>query len=393
MDTEIDIAINARRQAKCSLSIYDPALGAIMDKLEAMPGRASLPLGRDLDPYATMLRVWHWGHCVFWGPIVKPDWGGESERVVLNAVDPGVRMEQHQARFGDYLVSPQNVYGYDAKKQSGSCPVNFVGVRLLRDCANNTAAQNRRGVPNLGIRDGINTHYEVGDDPGFIDVKRGDEVWQKMSELIGFEGAPDVEIEPIVDSRLGNYAKLNTYFSQGVDKRSRIIMHYGFGRDNLADYNRSPGGKIVTHQHEVSQDAKTRVTRANKASSLYHGIYVAWDPTDLVKRAAATQEGFESDLGKVVDEQLKRYSVPPRYSSCVLKQEDSIESRDAQYRYLRDFAVGDVITTVCRKGYMFEEAQPRIMAVKLKQRGNTRNCDTELTLVPAIAGLYDSEDT
>jgi hypothetical protein len=364
-DGKVGIPLNDGRDGEVTISVYDDAY-RVLTSYFAGP----------LDEYAAMLRAFYDGTCVLWAPITGAPFKGADGTVTLTASDK-VRLENHEVVIGDEAIDIEN--GFD-----GRIPVDSRGLRLLRDAAINLPGQTARGVPDIGIADGSD---DVPDNDVFITIERGTEVWSAMQDLLshgpspGHAGAPDVEFEPRVDLP-GAYVQMNTYSHQGYDKTDVLVFQFGFGRENLADYDSDPLGKIITHQHALGRNNKIRETRADLASSAYRGLYVKWSSQDYT----GSDADLRVALGAWAQQQVEAYSVPPHVVKITLKPEDEVTDPLGRFRYLRDFTIGDEVRAEARRGYHREVSEGRIVKVTLSQQDQGKKALADLDLVPNVGG-------
>src|SRR4051812_48731784 len=119
---------------------------------------AGLTLGDEDDvPLRLMLKAWYVAPpydplLVFWGPIVTPTWTLRAGQKTLRieAHDMSLRLKNH------YLSAADS--GTIFTGSDGQVIVSWEGLKVLRDAAKNSAAENTAGIPDLGIGDGTNTH-------------------------------------------------------------------------------------------------------------------------------------------------------------------------------------------------------------------------------------------
>lgn len=354
-DAEVEIPANDRRSGRAAISMHDT---------QVVP---------EVEPYSKLLHVVYvtptTAHLVFWGVIVKPEHRSEPETITLHAVDRSFGLEKAQIRLGDQILNSitaltlPNVYG------KGFVPLDAAGLRLLRDCGINTAAQTLRGQPDLGILDGDDTSTPLPVDTNRkMKVLRGYQAWSTGLELVEHEGAPDFELEP-VDSVEGYYARLNTFDRQGSADPTALLLHDGFGLDNCRiDYE--PGGELTTHAHTLSTGDKARITVADADSSAIYGAYTGWESTDYdaSNTPALVQKGKQT---------IDTFGRPRDYFTVTLND-------DADLYYLDDFTVGSACTAVFKRGEVFKSMEGHITKVTLRQIDSAGN------VVPVIEAAVTS---
>ena len=344
------------------------------------------PIVKNIRPYSRMLRVHYRGRLIYWGVLHLPEYNLEENLVHLNSIDPSIRLYRHFLRYGDLQNVPNQTLGSPSGGLLGSdgkglVYVSAAGLRLLRDAGNNLNEQTARGVPNLGIVNGYDDwHIEEGDADGFpdvIEVARGDRVLDKMKDLSNQVTGPDFEFEP-VSGQPGAYCRLNTYYKQGTDKTGSVGFHYGTGRDNLDNIEISYGEEFVTHVHTLDRGAKYRYTEANVTSSEESGIYVWWDATDydVAKLTPAMREAVLRAAAKGI---LEVYGRPLESYTLTCKIETNISPW-----YMRDYAIGDIITIGGVKNYFKFQDTVRINDISLEQIDDAGNIRATIQVSPTV---------
>ncbi len=362
---KVDIPKNDSRRASVAVHLDDPIV-------------------RNIRPYSRMLRVHYRGRLIYWGVLNLPEYNLEENLVHLNSIDPSIRLYRHFLRLGDLLnvqnqpVGSTGEMGSDGK---GVVYVSTAGLRLLRDAGNNLDEQTARGVPGPGIVNGYDDwHLELGDVDGLpdrIEVTRGDRVLDKMKDLSNQITGPDFEFEP-VSGQPGAYCRLNTYYKQGTDKTDSVAFHYGTGKDNLDNIEISYGEEFVTHVHTLDRGAKYRYTEANVTSSEESGIYVWWDATDydVAKLTPAMRESVLRAAAKGV---LDVYGRPLESYTLHCK----IETNSSPW-YMRNYAIGDIITIAGVKNYFKFQDEVRINDISLEQIDDAGNIKATILVSPTI---------
>lgn len=360
-DAGVTIPINDQREATVTISMNEPACAAV-------------------KPYETLLHIVYAtpnsAYLVFWGIVTQPVWNSEQETVTIPAVDMSLKLQNRQVRFGTRILNgsddpdePNPFNGAGSKRSTGHVPLDYVGIGWIRDAARNNQPQNDRGVPPLGITDGTNTADPLPlDTPYKIEARRGDTLWDVWQQIIGYQVAPDFELEPRDDTP-GVYARLNTYSRQGHADPSRVVFHDGFGLDNcLITYQ--PGGKLVTDNHVLSTGDQARVTVNDEDAEATYGLYVQWDETDY----PATDLAALHDLGQ---QTIDAYSTPPDYFLIT-------PNLDCGLYYLDDFAIGDAMTAAIRRGQLKRVVTGDIRSVKLTQADEEGNVSIKLEAAVSV---------
>ncbi|MGZ6587112.1 MAG: hypothetical protein ACXVHX_22715 [Solirubrobacteraceae bacterium] len=355
IDGEVTIPLNDSRQAEVTVSLHDPMVTSLIG-----------------HTYARCLRAYYRGRLVFWGPVKIADVDMEAETVKFTAVDPSLRMISHYLRRGDLngALSASN-------NDQGTVSIDHIGLRLLRDAANNIPEQPARGVPDLGLIDGANDFVAAPTD--LMGVHRGDQVWNAMLQLCASLG-PDFELEPIQDTA-GAYAKLNTYRQQGQAREATVKWHYGTGYDNLAGLSFTEGTKYITHAHVLDRALIYRVTVAEIDESALTGPYVEWDATDY-DATGVPEADAERVLRAYGTDVIDAYGSP--LVTCELKL--PVETgADDEYHYLEDYAIGDTVEVAGRVGAIeLRAGVHRITQVRLVQSGPENSVAPEVTVVPSV---------
>ena len=361
-DASVTIPINDQREATVTISMDDPAATVV-------------------EPYKTLLHVTYVtpiaSYLVFWGIVTQPVWDSSQETLTIPAVDMALKLQNRQVRFGTRILNgsdnadePNPFNGTGDKRSTGHVPVDYVGIGWLRDAARNNGPQNARGVPPLGITDGINTASPLElDTPYKIEARRGDILWDVLQQIISYQVSPDFELEPR-DGTFGVYARLNTYARQGHTDPTRIIFHDGFGNDNC-QVTYQPGGKIINASHQLSTGDQARVTTSDEDSQNTYGIYTEWSSTDY----PATDTSALADLGQ---QQIDAYGEPPDYFQVA-------PNMDAGLYYLDHYAVGDACTAAVRRGQLKRQVTGDITSVKLTQSDSAGNVQPDLEVAVSVS--------
>lgn len=357
-NASVKIPMNDSREANVTLSVYD---SIISDDWFNFAGSYGV--------YMVMLKIYYGDNLVFWGPVVTVEGDIGAGTVTLNAVDPTIRLQHHYVRYGDAAEEHSKIP--EGNAYAGQVPVSGTGLRLLRDAGENTAAQNTRGVPPLGIIDGYDTSSSGSDK---MTVSRGTEVWSTMKDLCAHAIGPDMDIFPITGTD-GAYARLDVHSTIGFDRTAEVVYHKGWGKDNAENIVWTTGGTLVTHDHVLSSDAKYRKTVADTNSSALVGPYVKWDTTDYeVKNKTAV-----SVLEKWGKEVIIAYGRPNN-SFTITPRTDIAQD----YTFFDGFYIGDTIQVAVKRGNirdLHEECD--IMQVRLLQDGAAQHCKTEIDVALA----------
>lgn len=304
---------------------------------------------------------------IIWGKCVKPVFDDETQKVTMPLVDPGAHMEHHFLRYGDQAIgrAPGNPWHRQV-------PVDWQGILMLIDAARNIPNQNTRNCPDIGVyaRADYSDTADTLDAATKLKMKfgRGDEVWQSVEDLTEHDIGPDIVLRPTLD-RMDEraYVELEIFDRLGVD--TGVRFESGTARNN-ATVSFSPGGKLITHDHVLSQDGKKRVTAVDTGSSATYGVYVSWDVTNY----KATDTPILKAFGK---EQIKKYGKPPLFN--VIKP-----NPDCNFKFLRDYDVGDTVTAVQRTPNKTWQTPARILKVTVQQSDANGNDEVLLDVAPDL---------
>lgn len=331
-----------------------------------------------ITAYSTFIYVEWRGWPVFWGPLIDPEWGLKSHKVQLRAYSQLKRCEFHQVVLGDAAIAKTNGF-------NGLIPIDYRGLRLLRDAAENRAGQ--AYLP-LGIKNGTNTgptHTQL------MQFKRGAQVLRSMEELTGNTFGPEMIERPLkVKADPPYYAQLDTADAAGMgtDRYDEVVFQGGFGLNNLDDARHKPGGKIITHAHVLSEDARYRETRVNTVSATENGVWVEWAPQSFNVTHATEDE----ILGAVGESYIQNYSIPVNYAELDLKRDNEIGAVDQKY-WLDDFDQGDFIRACIKSGHMYlPDAPYRITDIGLTQEDMDVGVRQSISVVPLMDTSYDTDD-
>lgn len=371
-DGEVGVLINDMRSAKFTLSVYDKAC-TFVRPLEFMV-------------YATYNK-----RPVFWGLMTDPVWDLQAGTVVVNALGPEFRMQHHYLRLGDDAINGMTAEDGQTDTNKGLIRVQTAGYNAMIQAANNIESQTLRGVPDLGIAYAAVPMYEDPLDPSKNhEVQRGDECWSAMVNLSEQQAGYDFEVEPYPwNTPLPYYAKLRLARPQGQDQINLLRWSFGTAEDNLENcVPRPSGSSVVTHAHVLSQDNKHRGTATALAPSARFGVWVDWDALPM------NTKGSDSDVDQnevLVDYALKKvldYGEPPLFMDITLKRDEPTGM--STHTYLADYAIGDLVTVVAKKGYFQFKGPVRITGVKLNQINGEAQCRQTVSVVPLVEVIVET---
>lgn len=383
---EVEIPISDSRTARATFSLFEQ----VTEKL-AFQGASDGTQTWTVAALGRMLRVYYRTadevKPVFWGPILMQTCSFKTGTVEVNAVDPTLRLKHHYANYSDDMVGP--VGG-----PVPNSPLDYRTVRELVEAAQNLPAQNN--YPPLGI---LSTGFN--DAPtaagSTIKVERGDNIWDRITEIKDARYGPDIEFEPrdslgvAQTDDLGGtwpyYCQLNTYEKQGTDRSGTVIFIYSDSEDaTLEDLTWEPSGDIVRNQVTiVTQGTDStpgqRVFGHDLSAWKDVGIFAAWENPEGGNAGAASDAALQDWAADFVHAQAR----PPQFLTIMPKLQSG--SSPPPFRYRAPYKVGDEVQVLGDKGYRSVDEVARITKVTLKQADQAGNVREELELVPKVTNL------
>jgi hypothetical protein len=349
-DCNVNIGINEQRTASVNFPFRDPGYKA-----------ADYDWG--VQEFSMFLAVWYYNDLVHWGPLVGPTWDFSTGIFTANSIDETVRLQHQYFRYGDIIDHP-NPTGH-----RWQASVDGDGLELMRKAGDNVGSQITHDPP-LGLILGTDT--SDAHPTTRLTIARGDPVWSAMQDLCNHSIGPDMEFRPVWGVP-GTYAYMNVFQTQmnnttdfsGNPTNITARFAYNCEDDSLDAYSISGSGNLITMAHVLSTNGY-RITVQNSSDAQIFGDYIYWDATEY----ASDTNGILEERGKAL---VQGYSRPLNVVSLGIKP-------DCQYRYLRDFDMGDVIMHMAKKDGYHYSAQDRIVNIRLVQQGDTQNIRTELEL-------------
>jgi hypothetical protein len=265
---------------------------------------------------------------------------------------------------------------------SGNVPDDTIKIGATEFTYTGRTATTFTGLTYAGATLPIGTQV-IYDAPRFLKVQKGDEVWQRWTEIANDPFGPDFRLRPD-DSTPGIYALLDTFdkreTSEGGtrDKRYSVIFQAGFGTDNVTDFDYAPQGGstwnvAVAQRAHTSKDGETETTTTkisrNLASRIKYGNYVKWDP-------GGDTEGETTLKGKT-QAILLAYSEPPQNFSFSPRSDES-----QRFFYGTHFMEGDVISCAAHFGGLRIWLPGFISEVRLRQVSSTGQTKAEVDAIP-----------
>jgi hypothetical protein len=344
------------------------------------PGYQAHKRAWSIEEFATFGVIFWFNVPVLWGPLVEPEWDYTTGLFSASSVEEGMaRAKAQWFRIGDDIAK-------NSTNPAGrwNATIDGDGLELMRKCCDNVGDQVTNDPP-FGVElgtdssaaapvnaDGVSLH---------MTVERGQEVWQGMVDLSQNEVGPDFENRPVWGVP-GVYGYMNVFDVQGSPwDETSCFFEFNCGKDNLSAFKTAGGGQKVTMVHVISKDGK-RVTRENFNASSYYGEYIYWDTTDYPLKSKRDKRHL----------QQRGDSILEAYSSSVFKTTMAIKPT-AEYRFLRDFDLGDVVKIKARKDGESYDGFDRITEVVLEQQGATSTVITGVGLEALSGGSSFDTDT
>ena len=350
---------------------------------------ASVSRSHRVAALGRMLRIYYRGALVFWGPTLLPVARASTAQIEVSAHDPTLRLKHHYVNFSD-----PDLIGTTASTEATrpALPLDYTTVRKLLQAAQNLAGQNN--YPPLGIAEGTN---DAAANAATFKLTRGDNVWDRMTEIRESRYGPDIEFEPRTDLGIAGthddlstwpfYGRMNTYAKQGSDRTQTVTFrHDGSALDNLEDWEWAPSGDVVRNQVSLIEQGTDetpgfRVFGHDLKAWEDVGIYAAWENPLGGNSGGATAAALQDFANDFVHAQ----SRPPQFLTLHPKLESA--TSPGTPRYLNPYGVGDRVSVVLVKGHLAVTAVVRITKVTLKQADAANNVKTELEVVPRVTNI------
>jgi hypothetical protein len=374
-DLLVTIPRNDKRTGQVSFSFDDPICQFLYaDATDAVTGHQI----QVSTAYEVMLFVRWRGTPVLWAPIVSLDWLGSDRKVTVNAVDVQ-RLVDHQLHHGDAAFEARHVAG------------NSGGIRSVIEAADMTTAQLDDGTPNHGINKPSAGTGSATANAMNIAVALDDPVWDKVTEIAGYEGAVDFSVIPrdVEDpTAYPYYADFTCYETQGTDKSDWVMFECGFGKDNAESMDWSPGGTYLTHAIVRDSDNKHRVIEPNLDARRRTGAYVHVENTP-----SASPSGTMTQRALSL---VKQYSFPVDSHAIVVREDDPklqalADVSDLIYLHSPDdFDLGDTISCEVHDGYYHKRVKGQVNEVRVRQDGQV--IKDEFDLVPELVDVTEIGD-
>lgn len=335
------------------------------------------------DAYTTIARIWYRGQPkpIYYGPVTFSEDYGEA-KVTITGVNV-IHLQHHFLRRGDDALNEPGDRG-----DHGHITLDGDGLATLLQAAQNTATQDARDVPALGIA--VDDHSTAHPKP-LVGVNRGENVWDRMRELVDSIVGPDMEFDPQIDLP-GVYMAMRVWDRRGSDRTATVRWYFNIEdqADNVADIQAAPLLPI-THAHviDTSTEARYRVTAASLSSSYDRGVFVDWtEYQGSIRKDPDTHLPDLDPLRNLAKAQIDSYSRAPRAIEITLRPDAG------QTTFYREhFWPGDVVYVHAKKGYREFDGEYRITAVTVGAAGPRGLATTSVTVVPSVAADSDDEDS
>ena len=309
---------------------------------------------------------------IFWGPILLPRFKFKQGKVEISAHDPSLWLKHHFLRFNDEIVTTDQ-------------PVNGTGAWVLVSAALPTPTEDGRGYPDPGIVQG-----ELGNYATSLETKmdEGADVWSALQEFS--QAGPDFDLEPIDETydpdtswAPGVMGRMNFYEQRGTDRSASVIFHFGWGRDNLEDFEYAPDGARVRNRYIAASECLYREARYDDGI-VRDGMMDEWETLGGGQATEDVLAEHSSSNVKILGHPPDTFTITPRQES------GPIGSRSGTpFRWPRDLAIGDTIRAIAKKDGMTVDEVGRVMKVITRQANPAGGVKQEMECVPLVLADAD----
>lgn len=322
-------------------------------------------------PFKYRIKVRYRDNLLFHGPILKPLVKLAENIVEVNFHDPTIYLKKHFIHTGDEAME-------DGVTQDREGFIKLIGAAYL------TAGEIADGVVPPGIVNG-SLSGTLSPGVGVKKIERGTNVWDEAKALADRQLGPDFEFEPIDEQydpdnnwSPGVMCQVNTWNRKGTDRTSRVF-HYGWGQDNLENFEYAPDGESIRNKVNSVSENKSSTSKV-AASQQDVGILESWE--------ASSQEGTDEDLLEVESKAFaKAYGVVPEFFTITLRPEvPGFQSSVAgtPWKYYDGYKEGDTIYVQARRGRFEADLSGRVTSVTLSQRDASESVVANADCVPTI---------
>lgn len=396
LDGNVVADVTQREQTECPVPINDGRTASVRIPI----GHAAAAEVKSLE---RMLRVYYRpddnDDPAFWGVIGDPDWHFKEGYVDVPAADQWFRLNRSFARFGDDVVGPST------DPHPPNSPTDYTTIRKLIVAAENTAAQQLAGYPDLGIKrtgTGASNSASAAAGGHTMQIERGSNIAQKIMEIIKGAYGPDVQLYPKLGlgasgSGTPFYVALRTFDLQGTDRTSGggaltfrcVEPEDPMNPNNVADATWNPQGSQVRNHHTsvVQGDASqagVRVQASHGGAFALYGPLSGWDNPSGTNTKRVSSAALEAHALSV----LERYAHAPNFITLEAKVEPSVGTNPWP-QWLQDFDVGDRVLVEIDKDNLVYSGEVRITRVHPVQVDAADNARVDIEVVPHVAAVDD----
>lgn len=296
---QVSIALNGQRTARVTVSLEDEAV-------------------RRIYPLATMLKVYYGEKLLLHGPLTVPSFRAGTQAPGETSME-GVGAVELAAVDASHYLTKFHAHGLERMDDVLQAQI----MARLMEHADASHGIIRGTLDSGGVK--RDRHYPDGKN-----------IWEAIVELSAVNRGPDFELEPL-DREDGVRAQLNTFFPrQGTNKHDTVILEYGLGRMNAADFRYEPDGTQVVNRYILSGQAiNGKVAKAYRADQLesqqlfgMHQLMEARPDINRVKTLREHAEGFVAAHAFPID----YFDVTP-----------AVEQGGAAFGYRRDPLTGEIL--------------------------------------------------
>lgn len=363
---EVVIPLSDSRTGTVAVSMYDPAAAPIASGKVA----AKVVYGDEL---------------VFAGVILKASDDFAAGVVTCTLHDMTIRPKHRNLRYGHSSVDA-------SLDPNPGIPVDGTGFRMLLTDIDDGGGS----IPKSGIDTGTDDvpPQPVATDPDalYVKVTRGQNAWDAMSSLSEAAAGFDIDFAPVDADHpganpwaAGIFCEARTTPRQGLDRSQantdgNAPVVFAFGRELSGLVYAPDAEQMKNYAVQVAPggqadplDAHSKAGAFDHSSWVDYGIWEDWQSSGETLATGVRQTVLKNRALAVVT----AYGTPPEFFTCTTDTD-----RPGGYQYPTDFAVGDVITAVGKRGFRSVVVHGRIVQVKLSQRDANGNAQIECLCVP-----------
>jgi hypothetical protein len=420
-ELQVEVPLNDSRTASFTISVYDDAAYHLI----ARPLDSFWAARRGVDagdvrggPGDTLVKIIYRSALVFFGPIISTEASGSAGTIVVNAHDPTIWLKNHYHRYGDDVVPSVSNEGESGYQNDGrgiwrmlnsthiseeleADHVKHPGILRGADTSTHFMYVVTDGGTTVIEGDGprpTNIHKPEDGDGVWRTMKRGDNVWDGITNLMTAVEGFDVSFEPIDEQHQppdllddweeGYFAAVYTYENQGTDRTAispdvtvpeRVVFNFGFGLDNLEDFSFAPDLTVVRNYmvyvkeggQSSEEDTEAKALAQLPGSWVRYGIMQGWESSGSAEDTQAVL------MGKAKATVSAFGYIPPAFT--ITPKNDV----DVGKFFGEDFFIGDQVSAQAKKGWLTTPMlHGRIVRVTLTQEDAARNCKTAIEVSP-----------